>query len=664
MKRFISILLAVALICSAFAVSIVANAADGAVAVPSFVSENPKGLYIHSGNSATDTEAWVTSQAQWDEERGTINKDLEYFFLSSGTSEEMVDIFNGFAFPVTVNSVTIPSKQVAQVPYETGIKYDLYDANSKNKFKTVIFMKSTAEGAIYINNPNADGNGTGLYNYLAYNNDDKSKSAKATGAIVDSRGNVDNTTVKKIKGRGNTTWGKAKKPFNVTYSDNVSIAGMPKSKKFSLLANYQDASLHRNRFLYDLSSAVGIPYASKSRFVDLYMDGIYYGSYQCAQKIEVGSKDVVYDIDDGAYLNEDGTLAENFPFLMEVDAGATYGEDYFTTAASNKLTIKGPELEEGMDYYDEVKKYVADKFTKLSTTVSSKSAKIEQLEEVMDIDSFAKVFLINELGKNWDSGVSSLYMVYKQDENGKWKFFASPVWDYDNSLGNAVGIHSELSDMGVADYESPTGWWCKYKGKRASEKSSTNIMNKIANCTAIQKYAAQVWFDDFIPALRNYNSTNVTEGPLYSQDVYYNYLKGSADMNYTRGWYLDTGGWISDHSKLVKCVYNYEKDELTTIKTIFNYPATFKGEYDYMNDWMNSRAAWLSSQFRADYVEPEYKVGDVDDSGVVDIKDVTEIQRIVLGYTYSENQKKAADINTDGKVDITDATFLQKILAK
>ena len=249
MKRFISILLAVALICSAFAVSVVVNAADGAVAVPSFVSENTKGLYIHSGNSATDTEAWVTSQAQWDEERGTINQDLEYFFLSSGTSEEMVDIFNGFAFPVTVNGVTIPSKQVAQVPYETGIKYDLYDANSKNKIKTVIFMKSTAEGAIYINNPNADGNGTGLYNYLAYNNDDKSKSAKATGAIVDSQGNVDNTTVKKIKGRGNTTWGKAKKPFNVTYSDNVSIGGMANDNEFSLVANEQDDPLHIHRFL-------------------------------------------------------------------------------------------------------------------------------------------------------------------------------------------------------------------------------------------------------------------------------------------------------------------------------------------------------------------------------------------------------------------------------
>ena len=101
-------------------------------------------------------------------------------------------------------------------------------------------MKSNAEAAIYVNNTNADGNGNGLMMYL---NADKSRSAKATGAIVDSKGNIDNTDIKKIKGRGNTTWDKPKKAYNITYSDAVSIAGMKKGKKYSILANYQDDSL-------------------------------------------------------------------------------------------------------------------------------------------------------------------------------------------------------------------------------------------------------------------------------------------------------------------------------------------------------------------------------------------------------------------------------------
>ena len=105
---------------------------------------------------------------------------------------------------------------------------------------------------------------------MTYLTADKSLSSKATGAIVDSNGDVDNTPIKKIKGRGNTTWQKSKKPFNLTYDSKVSIGGMAKSKKFSLLANYQDDSLSRNRFLYDLSDAVGVPYASDSRYVEFY----------------------------------------------------------------------------------------------------------------------------------------------------------------------------------------------------------------------------------------------------------------------------------------------------------------------------------------------------------------------------------------------------------
>lgn len=60
---------------------------------------------------------------------------------------------------------------------------------------------------------------------------------------------------------------------------------MSKGKKFSLLANYQDDSLTRNRFLYDLADAVGTPYASDSRYVDFYSDGYYWGSYQMTERL-------------------------------------------------------------------------------------------------------------------------------------------------------------------------------------------------------------------------------------------------------------------------------------------------------------------------------------------------------------------------------------------
>lgn len=83
---------------------------------------------------------------------------------------------------------------------------------------------------------------------------------------------------------------------------------MDKCKKFSMLANYQDDSLSRNRFLYDLSDAVDMPYASDSRYVDFYSDGYYWGSYQMCQKIDTGKTNLLSDIDDKGYLNDDGSI--------------------------------------------------------------------------------------------------------------------------------------------------------------------------------------------------------------------------------------------------------------------------------------------------------------------------------------------------------------------
>ena len=123
--------------------------------------------------------------------------------------------------------------------------------------------------------------------------------------LVQADGTIDTTqTLKQIKGRGNTTWVNTnKKAWNFTLNDEkVSVCGMKKGKKYSLLANYQDASLSRNRFLYDLADSVEVPYSPDSRYADVYMDGLYIGSYQLTQK-----HDSLAELEDPTYA-EDGSV--------------------------------------------------------------------------------------------------------------------------------------------------------------------------------------------------------------------------------------------------------------------------------------------------------------------------------------------------------------------
>lgn len=636
---------------SAFA----AQTNDSSVSAPQFKTYDA--LYAHAVLNSEDTQAWQSWQSEHDEDFNEINSDKKYFFLPSSADSEKVDIYNAYSSAITVNGVKIEPNSTASVPYKINEEYSVR-AGGKN-FK-LVFMKSTAESAVYINNDNADGNGTELMTYL---NSDKSNSASATAAITDADGTLETADVKKIKGRGNSTWGKAKKPYNITFKDNVTIGSMNECKKFSMLANYQDDSLSRNRFLYDLSDAVDMPYASDSRYVDFYSDGYYWGSYQMCQKIDTGKTNLLSDIDDKGYLNKDGSINENFEFVCEVDASANDDDYHFNSSSGNKITIKTPELEPGDKGYNEVKNYVKNKFDSFYNAIKSSN---ENLADYADVDSVTKIYLINELGKNWDSGVSSLYFTYKQDENGNWKFYGSPVWDYDNSLGNAKGVEWDLRNIGVYDYEQYSGWWCKYKDKDKNSSSTNNVMNLIARNKNVLKAAPQVWFEDFVPAMQTFMSSGVSEGEIYSSDVYYSYIKGSAEMNYKSGWLLNTGSWIANHSKLNVATFDYSTGKYTVSNTVTKYSNDFDGMYNYCADWFTSRAAWLSSQMYDEYEPTNPRLeNDLNNDGIVDVRDATVLQLYIADSgTLDAEGVKMADINKDGIIDVRDVTTLQQIIAQ
>lgn len=650
MKKLLSVLLAALLLIGT--VSVVGVSAAEEKGAPSAYATEPA-LYVHAVMDSADTEAWHAWQSVHDEDFEVAKPNEKYFFLPSSVGKTTIDVYNGYDAAVTLNGVTIASKTTESVAYAPDTAYTV---SAGGQDYTLKIMNSNAEGAIYINNPDADGNGTDLMSYL---NETKENSAKATGAIVTPDGAIDNTTIKKIKGRGNTSWDKPKKGYNITYDKKVGVAGMEKNKKYSILPNYQDDSLSRNRILYDLSDAVGMPYASDSRYVDFYVNGYYWGSYLMCEKVEPGS--LVPEVTDDGYLNEDGTIKADFPFIAEVDASATTG-DYYVTTNNMKITIKAPEVDPGQPGYEEVKEYVKNKFSAFYTATAPNG----NLSAVADIDSVAKLYLINELGKNWDSGVSSTFFTYRQDENGNYKFYGSPVWDYDNSLGNATGVQWDLRNIGVTDYEEYTGWWCRHKGKtNSTAKRSNNVIARISQNAAVKAVLPKIWFEKFMPALDHFSGVDFDREinrELYTKEAYYALIKDSAAMNYESGWLINTGSWIADHSSQKVAHYDSTTRKMVVDTQATSYVQNFEGMYDYASDWMLSRAAWLSEQFAPDYV-PSPLLGDADLNREVDIIDATAIQRHVAGIvTLSQEAQLAADVDRDGDVAIIDTTLLQRYL--
>lgn len=537
-------------------------------------------LYVHGvSENDSDIDAWQVWQHKYNNEGVLTNEGDYYFFLPSSTNSNKIDIYSTFSTTVKIGNVEIPAKSTVSMTYTPGKKYTVtVGSNSYN----LNIMRSGAECAVYVNNA-GDFYGNDLLSYLSL---EKTNYASATSAVTESNGSISNLGIKKIKGRGNTSWYKTKKSFNLNFESALSIAGMDKTKKYCIVANYQDDTLSRNRILYDLGDQVGIPYSSDSRYADFYMNGVYLGSYLLCQKIEVGSNNLISDVTED-YMDDNGNLMADFPFVIKVN-----GDNGFVfTTCKNTVEVISPDITSSDKYFDEVKAYIKAKFEKMFNALKNNHS---DLQDVIDVDSFARMYLLNEFGKNWDAGSGSFYFVYKADANGKFKMYAAPTWDYDNSLGNAQGA-------GGGNYTSPEYDFI------ISYKDSYNVAKLTYENPVTKARCGVLWYQDFVPAIEYLlKGNNISTGELYSYDVYYNLVKDSAAMNYACGRLLNPEpGWIADHSSLNICRFDYDTKKYTKDATATKYNSnTFKGVYDFMCDWTNSRAAYMSNLFVKDYIKP------------------------------------------------------------
>lgn len=572
-------------------------------------------LYFHAANQTTNIEnfAWTAAEGN------TSNKDVVpslnspssastlRVFLPSSADLNNLQVYNNTGSTVSFGSTTIENKGIGTVSLNAGSQ-NTVTVGSTNK--TLKVQKTASEASIFVNDVNKTvSQMTSALKYSSTNAADKDNSVitGCFGSVALKNGSIvqDTNYSKgiKIKGRGNSTWtNTTKKSFNVTFGKKLNIDGV-KGKKFSLLANFQEYSLLRNELTLNLSDQVGVPYASDTKTVDLYLNGVFVGVYTMCEKIEPES--LVAGVLEDDHIDANGNLKDDFSFLMEVDsnASASSGDYFISTNSGNKITLKSPELEAGDVNYNAVLNYAKIKFDAMFNVVKNSNATYEQLSEVIDVESFAKYYLINELTKCYDTGVTSCYFSYQLDPaTNTYKFYASPVWDYDNALGNGGGSDSS--------YTSPKNWYVEKRvypsGSSTAAGDSKNITAQMTTSKVIMSYAKSYWFGTFVPVLQAYENGQ-SQSHLLSRAQYKAKLDNILNTNYAKWNRTTSGGWIGAQTSLKKITFNYDTGVLTEASTATTYPDTPKGQFDYVSDWMLSRAAWMSKQW---YYPNFYVIGD------------------------------------------------------
>ena len=235
-----------------------------------------------------------------------------------------------------------------------------------------------------------------------------------------------------IRGRGNTTWEWPKKPYLLKLDEKQSLFGMPKHKRWILLANFMDRTIMRNLVSMKVASMMSnLAWTPGCVPVELVLNGKHVGSYLLIEQVRVDKKrvavtemtpeDNVGDAVTGGYL-----LELDFHYDNEVQWVDPHGHNN-QWGDGVPFGVKYPDPE---DLTPQQLAYIKGYIAETANTLYGGNFKDpdEGYAKYIDVDSFIDYWIVFEVMGNHELGnPGSVYM--HKDRNGK--LVAGPCWDFD-----------------------------------------------------------------------------------------------------------------------------------------------------------------------------------------------------------------------------------------
>lgn len=233
-----------------------------------------------------------------------------------------------------------------------------------------------------------------------------------------------------IRGRGNSTWGLAKKPYRLKFNEKVRLLGpdRAKAKNWVLMANHADKTLLRNAVASAIGTALGQPFTPGARFVDVVLNGKYIGSYQITDFVDIRKHRVDITEQDEVLL-PDADITGGY--LFEADGFAPGEKGSWRSSRGVPLAVKSPDAEvitqEQKDY---LHRFVDNFEAKLFS--STYADPLIGYRKLVDSLTLASWFLATEYSANPD-GYWSVYLYKEQQDD---HLYWGPMWDYDIAFNN------------------------------------------------------------------------------------------------------------------------------------------------------------------------------------------------------------------------------------
>lgn len=577
----------------------------------SYLSTKGEGLWIDVAPDKNDTTATLIKWNNYYGNNHNTSKNPYTFYVPKNVELSKAEIYNGYSNNVTVAGTTIAPGTFGKVSLSVSDNISVSGISNVSSIK--VMQGSTNAMFLYTTDKNGD-----VYDLPTKIFDSRIKpinpseneydkeSIKATGGNCTTMTDNDVSAALKlsqVKGRGNSSWGAStvlfgKYAYNMKLDSATALFDLPKSKSFCLLANNADESMLRNAFIYQLADDIGLYDSPEFRFVDIYDNGEYMGQYLITEKVDVADKNKLVlgnSIDDlnekaGALFYEDKDqwkreddigyaeisngvdLDSNTDFVNKYQTTGTYllefeipkrveaEASFFKSNQGQYVVLKSPEFATKGEV-----EFIKNKFNEMENLVYN-NASLEELNKVMDLDSFVKMYLIQEFSSNLDAAATSYYITYNCAEG---RFVASPVWDYDWALGqyetNNYNAKHDV-DGNILYTQNAVGWFAKNKAMGdGADTRKYSLQSKLANNSNFLPVIKKVWTNSFYEEVQKYYEDG---GQI---DQWYNQISSSVAMNEARWGFIKSDlatDWGSKNTGLNhQDAVNYLKNDWSKNRT-------------------------------------------------------------------------------------------------
>lgn len=301
-----------------------------------------------------------------------------------------------------------------------------------------------------------------------------------------------------IKGRGNSSWGWAKKPYRLKFAESMKPLGMTKGKSWVLLANGIGGSMMTNAIGMKAANLMGASAANHIVPVDIYLNGEYRGSYNFTEKVGLSNNSVDLEDETGAAL-------------LELDSyyDEPEGQKFRSTPYNLPINIKEPDFSEGTTTL--TLGTIQTSFNRFMSALY----RGQDISRYVDIEQLCRFMMVNELTLNYEFYHPKSTFCYRESfVEDTCKYIFGPVWDLDWCFGYE-------KNRSYFRNESTSNYWI--------DMPAMEVVNFIQDLRF--KYAPLS--DVYRELWEEFMENDLQELLEYCQD-YYDFAKNSFDLNRTK----------------------------------------------------------------------------------------------------------------------------------